>query len=204
MRTCWRLFAFGGADRQAAQVWLNAQTAAGWRLKGVYGGLLARFEQDTRNIPRCCVRPWPTRREVQAGYYQHWADHGWERTAGSWGLEIFSAQPGRFPLWPVGDGEEDEASLFRQAWRSCLGAALAAVLSALWCGRLGWSAVLLNDLCLAGAAAALVLNLLLAGYGISLLIRWNRRCRGGEPVPSLRGARMRYFCGGAEIGRAHV
>lgn len=197
MRTCWRLFAFGGADRQAAQVWLNAQTAAGWRLKGVYGGLLARFEQDTRNIPRCCVRPWPTRREVQAGYYQHWADHGWERTAGSWGLEIFSAQPGRFPLWPEGDGEEDEASLFRQAWRSCLGAALAAVLSALWCGRLGWSAVLLNDLCLAGAAAALVLNLLLAGYGISLLIRWNRRCRGGEPVPSLRGARMRYFCGGA-------
>ena len=59
MRTCWRLFAFGGADRQAAQVWLNAQTAAGWRLKGVYGGLLARFEQDTINTGRTTAGSGP-------------------------------------------------------------------------------------------------------------------------------------------------
>ena len=195
MRTCWRLFAFGGADRRAAQAWLDARSGEGWRLKGIYGGVLARFEEDTRNIPRCCVRPWPTRREVREGYYQRWADGGWERVAGSWGLEIFSARPGCLPLWPEGDMAEDGGLLRQQALRSCLGAALAAVLSIFWCGRLGWSALVLDDLCLAGAAAMLALNLLLAGYGLSLLCRWRRWSRGEDTVPPVRGARGRFLCG---------
>lgn len=192
MNVRWRLFAFGGADRAAAQQWLDGHCAAGWRLKGVYGGLLARFEEDRQTILRCCVCPCPTRREVREGYYQRWADGGWERTAGSGGLEIFSAQPGRLPVWPERDRAAEAAGVRRQARRSCLGAALTAVLSALWCGRWGWSAVLLDNLCLAGALAALLLNLLLAGYGLSLLGR-----RGREGVPSVRAARGRYFCGGA-------
>lgn len=191
MRARWRLFAFSGADRAAAQQWLDGQCAAGWRLKGVYGGLLARFEMDARSIPRCCVRPCPTRREVREGYYQRWADGGWERVAGSGGLEIFLAQPGLLPLWPEED--EENAAIRWQARRSCLGAVLTAVLSVFWCGRMGWSAVLLDNLCLAGALTALVLNLLLAGYGLSLLGRGRR----GSGAPSVRSARGRYFCGGA-------
>lgn len=192
----WRLFAFGGTDREAAQLWLDRQNAAGWRLTGLYGGLLARFERDTRNVVRCCVRPWPRRREMRE-YYQCWADAGWERAAGSWGLEVFQSQPGRWPLEPEYDGNEDQVRLERQSWWSCLGAVLAVLLTLLWNGGLGWSGVLLHDLRLMGTAVLAGIDLLLAGYGISLVRKRRRAFRGGKTDPSrlLQAARLRYGCG---------
>lgn len=199
-RVRWALFAFCAIDRGTAQRWLDQICAAGWRLCEIRMGLFARFERDDRNMPRCCVRFQPARwGEEDCG---RWADAGWERTAQVRGMDLFTSRPGILPVMPEEDPMEDYEAARRPALRSAWGTALAVLLTAVWSGWLGWSALLLYNARLAAGLILLLTDGLLAVFGISAersrRLRREALRRGGEmPAAPLRAARLRYGCGAA-------
>lgn len=193
----WALFAFCAIDRRTAQVWLDQRCAAGWRLCEIRLGLLARFARDDRGIPRGCVRLQPARWEAEDS--RRWTDAGWERTAQARGMDLFTSRPGILPVMPEEDSWEDYEAARRPAVRSAWGTALAVLLTAVWSGWLGWSALLLYNTRLAAGLALLLIDILLAAFGISAgrsrRLRQKALRQGGEmPAAPLWAARLRYGC----------
>ena len=58
MKTLWKGFPYGSADREAAEAWLNELGRQGWRLEKVRLGFLAVFAQSGEPCTYCvCTQP---------------------------------------------------------------------------------------------------------------------------------------------------
>ena len=68
MKTLWKGFPYGSADREAAEAWLNELGRQGWRLEKVRLGFLAAFAQSGEpGTSRVCTQPGSFPRRGRAG-----------------------------------------------------------------------------------------------------------------------------------------
>lgn len=141
MKTLWKGFPYGSADREAAEAWLNELGRQGWRLEKVRLGFLAVFAQSGEPCTYCvCTQPGSFYGRGRAEYEQLCWDGGWQWTANVRSMDIFVSRPGHTPVSLITDPEVErrEEARRKRRGRVFLAALLAPLLAAIaWSFRPG-------------------------------------------------------------------
>lgn len=117
MKTRWSLFPYLSIDHKAAQTALNRAAAKGWRLRGVYFGLLARSERTERTDLTYSVDLADPMLREEPGYLSLCADAGWREVCVARYMRVYESLPGACPSPIQTDGGVEYQRFLRTVLR---------------------------------------------------------------------------------------
>ena len=200
--TRWKLFPYLSIDHKAAQADLNDMAAKGWRLKNIYGGLLARFQRAEDGDFTYFVDLADPQLKEDPDYLALCADAGWDEVCAPRYMRIYESRPSLDPAPIQTDGGVEYERFLRICFRRMLiTLGLMALLIAIYglffvlTSRKGLVLILVHSFIgnfLYLSAIPLFLGVL--AYFLCLLLRiraWNALRASGAPIPIPRFARLR-------------